>query len=48
MTKEQLLKEFREYAATLDDSFRDEWYTTEKKLWEHMFMNFIDWKFGQD
>ena len=48
MNKEEFLKEFNEYASTLDDTFRDEWYSTEKRVWEHFFWKFIEWKFGEE
>lgn len=39
--KLQLL--FDEYLATLDDKDKDEWYTTERRLSEIIFQNFIEW-----
>lgn len=46
LSKEEFLKEFEAYAATLENAIRDEWRTTERRLWEHMFWNFLEWKFA--
>lgn len=43
MTVQEMKKLLAEFAKTLDDKSKDEWYTTDRDVWEQMAKRFLMW-----